>query len=117
MTLQECYDEMGANYAGALKRFKKEERVRKYVLKFADGMDLEKIEAALEQKDYEGAFRYVHNLKGNALNLDLTSLYKVSDVLCEELRGGMPSQDVIPMYEQLKEECMRVLGLIGQIKA
>lgn len=115
MTLQECYDEMGANYTGVLKRFKKEERVQKYVLKFADGMDLEKIEDALECKDYEGAFRYVHNLKGNALNLDLTSLYKVSDILCEELRSGKPSQDVTPMYEQLKAECVRITGLIGQL--
>ena len=79
-------------------------------------MDTEKIRKALEEKDYEHAFRFVHNLKGNSLNLDLTPLYKISDVLCEELRNGAPSRDVTPMLEQLENEYTRVVGLIRQIE-
>lgn len=115
MTLQECYEKMGADYKGVMRRFRKEERVLKYIIKFADGMDTEKIRKALAEQDYEHAFRFVHNLKGNSLNLDLTPLYKISDVLCEELRNGAPSRDVAPLLEQLESEYTKVIGMIRQI--
>ena len=93
MTIKECYDAFGGDYAGVIGRLGKEERVQKYALKFATGNDYKLIVDSLEAGNKEEAFRNVHNLKGVALNLGITPLHETADVLCEALRPGNPVVD------------------------
>ena len=85
MTIKECYDTFGGDYAGVIGRLGKEERVQKYALKFATGNDYKLIVDSLEAGNKEEAFRNVHNLKGVALNLGITPLHETADVLRDRL--------------------------------
>ncbi|MCH5264803.1 MAG: Hpt domain-containing protein [Lachnospiraceae bacterium] len=104
MTVKECYEFLGADYDGVLGRLMKEERVTKYLGKFLQDPMLEPLEKALEEKDYETAFRCAHNIKGVCQNLGITVLADVSSDLTEKLRGGEPSEDITPELEQVRQE-------------
>jgi HPt (histidine-containing phosphotransfer) domain-containing protein len=68
--------------------------------------------AAMEVKDYDGAYKAMHALKGVAGNLSFTTLYRLASVVCEQLREG-ESQDVDEMIPALKEEHEKVIeGLL-----
>ena len=114
MTVQECYEKMGGSYDDVIDRLMSEERVAKYLAKFLDSVDYDNMLKALDDKDYELAFRSVHNLKGMSLNLSFTYLQKSSDVLCEALRGGEPKEDISGMLEDVKNSYARVTGAIKE---
>ncbi len=97
MNIKECYSQFDGDYEGVLSRLMKEERIVKYVVKFVDSNEIELMKSSLDAKDYETAFRCVHNLKGIALNLGFTRLRTSSEVLCEELRGYAPKNDMTEM--------------------
>ncbi len=106
MTLQECYESMGADYQGVMGRLMKEERVLKFLKKAVDSDMVTWISNSLEEKNYEEAFRAAHSLKGVCQNLGLTVLEKSSSELTEALRNGEPAQDVTPLLEQVKADYM-----------
>lgn len=115
MNLREFYQEAQGDYEETLGRIMKEERVTKYLTKFAASEPVMAIEKALESKDYETAFREAHNLKGVCLNLGLDSLHMVSSDLTESLRNG-PTGDVNSFLERVKQEYDRISSLIQQIE-
>lgn len=115
MTVKECYEMMGESYDEVLARLMSDERVAKYLRKFADANDLEKLETTLQEKDWETAFRNAHNLKGLSLNLGFGKLRQSSDVLCEALRGGEPTEDIVPMLEKVREDYKSVVSAIAQL--
>ncbi|MCH5251425.1 MAG: Hpt domain-containing protein [Lachnospiraceae bacterium] len=104
MTLQECYESMGADYQGVMSRLMKEDRVLKFLKKAVDGDMIPWLCNSLGEKNYEEAFRAAHSLKGVCQNLGLTVLEKSSSELTEALRNGEPSQDVTPLLEQVKTD-------------
>lgn len=116
MTVQECYEKMGGNYAEVIDRLMSEERVAKYLGKFLESSDFDNMLRGLEGKDYELAFRSVHNLKGMSLNLSFTPLHRTSDILCEALRGGEPKEDISGMLEDVKQSYARVTDAIKEFK-
>jgi HPt (histidine-containing phosphotransfer) domain-containing protein len=115
MTLQECYESMGADYEGVSGRLLSDDRIRKYLLKFLGTTDYQIMLEALGNKDYELAFRMAHNLKGVSLNLGLTGLQTSSASLCEALRGGKPEIDITSLLESVKEEYQKVVSSINQL--
>ena len=76
MTLQECYVKIGGDYNDILHRFMNENMVRKFVLKFPQDNNMALFEESWTKKNYETAFRAMHTLKGVAINLGFTTLYK-----------------------------------------
>ena len=90
MTLQECYDKMGGDYAEVLGRLTKAERIEKFMLRFLEDTSFMELCKAKENEDYEEVFRMVHTLKGLSLNLGFTKLYIASDKMTEAVRGGVP---------------------------
>ena len=91
MTVKECYEQIGSDYAGVLKRLGSE---------------------ALVKKDGETAFRAAHTLKGVCLNLGFDRLYESSAALTEHLRGRDCSG-----YEALFEELtVRYEALMAALK-
>ena len=88
MTIQECYQKMGADYEDVLKRLYSESMIRKFARMFLDDDSYPKLEDALKKKNVEEAFRAAHTLKGVCQNLGFTNLYQPAYELTEVLRAG-----------------------------
>lgn len=93
MTLQEFYAQIGGNYADTVRRLCNESLVLRFVKKYPDNPSIDELCAAVDQADWETAFRAVHTLKGVAQNLGFDRLYAVSVPLTEAMRGGKPLTD------------------------
>ena len=88
MTLQECYEIIGGDYADVMARLPGEKFVQKFVLKFLDDGSYELLERSLSEGNGEDAFRAAHTIKGMCQNLGFTRLGESSSQLTELLRGG-----------------------------
>ncbi|MCH5267964.1 MAG: Hpt domain-containing protein [Lachnospiraceae bacterium] len=115
MTVKECYEAMGGDYEDVKGRLLTDARVEKYLIKFKDANDIQKVVDSLEEQDYESAFRHVHNIKGLSLNLGLSKLRNSSDVLCEELRGGKPEGDISSLLDDMKKDFDATIAAINQL--
>ena len=67
MTVKECYEAIGADYEEVLRRLANEERVARFLLKFPGDESFAGLVKAVEESDYEAAFRAAHTLKGICL--------------------------------------------------
>ena len=96
MTIQECYEAIGGNYKDVLGRLQSEALIRRFTLKFLEDQSYLQLKQALENKNYEDAFRGAHTLKGVCQNLSFDHLYEVSNELTELLRDRTGEQPGIP---------------------
>lgn len=87
MTIRECYQQLGGNYDAVLSRFRSEERVRKFVLRFLDDKSYQLLIDSLQDQNYDEAFRAAHTIKGICQNLGLDQLFFSSNELTEQLRN------------------------------
>ena len=118
MTIQECYKAIGGNYEDVLRRLPSEALIRKFTLKFLEDQSYIQLKQALENKNYEDAFRSAHTLKGVCQNLSFDRLYEVSSELTELLRDrtgekpGIPEamEKVTEVYEMTIEEIKKGLS-------
>lgn len=104
MNLAECFKMIGGDYEGVISRLSGEERVIKYLKKFIDSPDYSLLMTAVEDKEWNEAFRLSHNIKGVCLTLGLTKLYDSSYTLCESLRDGEPKTDISGYVSKLMED-------------
>ena len=112
MTMRECYEAIGGNYEDVLRRLHSEALIRRFTLKFLEDQSYLQLKQALENKNYEDAFRGAHTLKGVCQNLSFDRLYEVSNELTELLRDRTGEQPGIPeamkkvteVYEMTIEE-------------
>ena len=88
MTVQECYEQAGADYRDAMERLGSEALIGRFALKFLQDKSYAQLQEGMEQKDAEKAFRAAHTLKGVCLNLGFDNLYPSSKDLTELLRAG-----------------------------
>ena len=108
MTMQECYEAIGGNYEAVLGRLHSEALIRRFALKFLEDQSYIQLKQALENKNYEDAFRGAHTLKGVCQNLSFDRLYEVSHELTELLRDGTGEQPGISeAMEKVTEMCIR----------
>ena len=77
MTMQECYKAIGGNYEAVLGRLHSEALIQRFTLKFLEDQSYLQLKQALENKNYEDAFRSAHTLKGVCQNLSFDRLYEV----------------------------------------
>ena len=93
-------------------RLHSEALIRRFTLKFLEDQRYLQLKQALENKNYEDAFRGAHTLKGVYQNLSFDRLYEVSSELTELLRDRTGEQPGIPeamekvteVYEMTIEE-------------
>lgn len=52
MNLKECYEELGGNFEEVQKRLRKEEMIKKFVLKFLNDKSFENLKTAVENSNY-----------------------------------------------------------------
>lgn len=113
MTLEECYQQIG-DYKDILGRFQKEERVKKFVLRFLDDKSFELLSESLQNKNYEEAFRASHTIKGVCQNLSLTKLYASSNELTEKLRNQQ-YENIEELFECVKKDYLFTVEMIQKI--
>lgn len=88
MKIQECYEKMGGNFEDVIGRLRKEDFVKKFLVKFPSDPSYDELVKSMEKGDSEVAFRAAHTLKGVCQNLGIERLFKSSNEVTEALRGG-----------------------------
>lgn len=118
MNIKEFYNVIEGNYDDVLRRLMKEERIVKYVSKFASDSSFDTLKKTLEEKDYPEAFRAAHTLKGISQNLGFDRLFAVSSELSELLRGGECSDTdkARSLSEQVGEEYEKIISATGMLE-
>lgn len=116
MTISECYEKIGGNYADVVSRLRTDERIKRFLLKVADDSSFNDLCKAIAARDTEAAFRAAHTLKGICLNLSLTMLYTSASALTEALRGKTEySADFEPLLEKVKSDYAVTVGCIREL--
>ena len=93
MTIQDCYRELGGDFAQVEKRLPGVNLIKRFLTKFLEDDSYSRLCAAMEQADREEAFRAAHTLKGVSANLGFDRLLASTERLTALLR---PESDVIP---------------------
>lgn len=93
MTIEECYQEMGGNYAEVSARLPSLRLIEKFIGRFLEDKSFETLCRQIESGDRQEAFRAAHTLKGVCANLSFTRLLGSAARLTEELR---PEASTIP---------------------
>ena len=110
MTVKECYEKIGGDYADVTSRLRTDERIARFLGKVADDKSMELLETSLESRNMEEAFRAAHTIKGVCMNLSLTDLLASAVNMTEALRGRTEyGEDLIPLFEDLKKQYGRTV--------
>ena len=105
MTVEECYEKMGGDYADVTSRLRTDERIKRFLLKVVDDASFNNLCENLAAHNIEEAFRAAHTLKGVCSNLSLTMLFHSASAITEVLRGKTEySAEVEPYLERVKED-------------
>ena len=103
MTIRECYDAMGGNYADVEGRLRTEERIKKFVLRVLNDSSYELLCKSIEDRSI-------------CQNLSLDRLYESSNNLAELLRNKEDySADLEPVLEKVKEDYQVTIDCIKQL--
>lgn len=87
MTIQECYQKLGGEFAQGEKRLPSVGLVRKFIVKFLDDDSYSNLCLAMQNGQREEAFRAAHTLKGVSANLGFSRLLASAGALAELLRA------------------------------
>ena len=114
MTIRECYEKIGGDFDGVLKRLGSEALVQRFAVKFVSDTSFSELKAGVEAQDAEKAFRGAHTLKGVCLNLGLDSLYSVSSELTESLRNRKFEDGYKELLSKVEEEYLKTVDAIKE---
>ena len=115
MTLREMYEQFSGDYDSVINRLRDDERVKKFLVRFAEYHYDQLICNALKEEDYETAFREAHNLKGICANLSIDALGKSASDLTEALRGGKPEGDISALVEAMQKDYDKTIEALKEI--
>lgn len=114
MTIQECYQVLGGDYAQVEKRLPGIHLIRRFIAKFLDDGSYPELCRAMEQGQTEESFRAAHTLKGVSANLGFDRLTASSGELTELLRGrtdGIPTE-AVPLLDMVRQDYELTAGAI-----
>lgn len=86
MTIEQCYQALGGNYAEVSSRLPSPRLVSKFLGKFLEDPSFETLCAQLQAGNRPEAFRAAHTLKGVCANLSFSRLLVSATALTEVLR-------------------------------
>ena len=93
MTIQECYQKLGGDFAQVEKRLPSVSLIKKFITKFLDDKSFHELCHAMQSGQPVEAFRAAHTLKGVSANLGFDRLLASAGNLTELLRQ---KTDAIP---------------------
>ena len=100
MTIEECYQQLGGDYAALKKRLPSDSLIKRFITKFLDDRSFPDLCHAIQEGQREEAFRAAHTLKGVCTNLGFDQLGASASKLTELLRpvgSGIPEEAVFMM--------------------
>lgn len=97
MTIQDCYRQMGGDFAKVQSRLPSVSLVERFIAKFLQDDSFAALCSAIEEGSREQAFHAAHTLKGVCANLCLDRLLASASQLTEVLR---PAADAMPEQAQ-----------------
>ena len=114
MTIQECYQKLGGEFAQVEKRLPSVGLVRKFIVKFLDDDSYSNLCLAMQNGQWEEAFRAAHTLKGVSANLGFSRLLASAGELTELLRA---ETETIPgraaaLLEEVKQDYELIVSVI-----
>ena len=115
MTVKECYEKVGSDYDGVLKRLGSEALVKRFPVKFLNDPSFQDLTDGLAAKDGEKAFRAAHTLKGVCLNLGFDNLFAPSQELREKLRGATTIEGTDELFAAVEKEYDRTCEALRKI--
>ena len=118
MRIEECYQEMGGDYADVSTRLPSPTLIHRFVLKFLEDKSYAALCDAMESGSREASFRAAHTLKGVCANLGFARLLESASALTEILR---PEADTIPeaafaLMEQVRGDYQRTVDAIRRYR-
>lgn len=117
MTAREFYEGIGEDYEEVLRRMLKEDRITKYILKFADVRDFDRLRAAFDADDAAGIFFVAHVIRGICLDLGFQRLGRMSGELCDSVREGKLPSELSADLAAVEREAARLKAHIGAFAA
>lgn len=115
MNLKMCYQQLEGDYADVMSRLPKEEMVQRFIFKFLDEKSYDELNTAMQEHDYETAFRAAHTIKGICQNLSFTKLYRSSNQLTEALRFKK-YQETEELFNAFSNDYMQNISTIQAYK-
>lgn len=114
MTIQDCYQELGGNFAQVEQRLPSISLVKRFITKFLDDGSFSELCQAMQAGHRKEAFRAAHTLKGVCANLGFDRLGASAGQLTELLR---PESDSIPegaalIWNEVKQDYELTVGAI-----
>ena len=109
MTIEECYQQLGGDYATLKTRLPSDSLVKRFITKFLDDSSYSELCHALEEGQRGEAFRAAHTLKGVCANLGFDQLGASASNMTELLRrevSGIPEEAVFMMNEVKRDYAM-----------
>ena len=106
LTIQECYQQLGGDFAKVKARLPTVSLITKFITKFLDDSSFSELCHALQKGQREEAFRAAHTLKGVCANLGFDQLGASAGKLTELLRperNGIPD-DAVFMLDEVKQD-------------
>lgn len=115
MTIKELYDVIGGNYEDLMTRIPKENMIERFVRKYVDCKEFDKLAEAYEAKDYKRLFETSHNLKGMSANLSFSKINKTITEICEAVRKGEPKIDLSELMATAQKDYELLVNTINQL--
>ncbi|MDE6201643.1 MAG: Hpt domain-containing protein [Clostridiales bacterium] len=116
MTVEECYEKMGGDYADVTSRLRTDERIKRFLLKVVDDASFNNLCENIASHNIDEAFRAAHTLKGVCSNLSLTMLYHSASAITEVLRGKTEYSEEFEQYlDKVKEDYAVTIDSIKNI--
>lgn len=110
-------DKSVLDYADGLKRFSNVAMLyQKHLKKFPADQTCNQLVEAMNQGDFEEAFRQAHTLKGIAGNLSLAGLYQICIPFVEALRGGADIEKAKELLPELEVAYHRAVDEITSLE-
>lgn len=87
-----------------------------FLIKFLESDEVQRIDEALQERDYEKAFDLVHTLKGETMTLGLGRLSKSSIILCEQLRYKIYGEEMLQQFRKVKMDYQKTIDIIRKYR-
>jgi len=114
MTIEQCYQKFGGDFADTSSRIPKESLLKKLLLKFREDASMAQLEQALAEQNTDVAFQAAHTLKGVSLNMGFTAMGAAASALTEIFRGGsMEGSEAL--FQTLRGEYQKILEALDEL--
>ena len=114
MTIQECYQSLGGNFAEVQQRLPSDRLIKRFITKFLDDGSYAELSRAMGSDQREQAFRATHTLKGVCANLSLGALERSSSALTEALRPREGNAEIAPLAEKMMDDYAMTIAALRE---